>query len=229
MMHWFNELLSGLTYSVSLSNPGALVALFAVGILSDIGVPFFFVLETFLFFASYYVGPLSAPVLLIVLMLLLGRECGATVLYWLSAMLGSPLIDWVGKRFPGLSRNLEQSRARLCRRAVMAVAIVRLTPGLLQVPSLVAGVMRLPYLRFLAGVAISSLLVSPQSAVRRQNSHLTRLRSSNISFLYPVAAPAFRIWKRLRSCMGISPTGHKTIIRSRLSISSRRETVASRI
>ncbi len=158
MTEWFNELLSGLTYSVSFSNPGALVALFAVGILSDIGIPFFFVLETFLFFASYYVGPLSAPVLLIVLMLLAGRECGAAVLYWLSVFLGCPLIGWVGKRFPGLSKNLEQSRARLCRRAVMAVAIVRLTPGLLQVPSLVAGVMRLPYMRFLAGVAISSLL-----------------------------------------------------------------------
>jgi len=73
-------------------------------------------------------------------------------------MLGSPLIGWVGKRLPGLSRNLEQSRARLSRRAVMAVAVVRLTPGLLQVPSLVAGVMRLPYMRFFAGVAISSLL-----------------------------------------------------------------------
>jgi membrane protein DedA with SNARE-associated domain len=158
VINWFQELLSQLTYSVSLGNPGGLAALFILGILSDIGVPFFFLLETFLFFASYYVGPLSVPVLLIVLMLLIGRECGAAVLYWLSSILGSPLIGWVGKRFPRLRQNLWQFRAKLSKRTVVAVAVVRLTPGLLQVPSLTAGVMRLPYLRFVAGVAISSLI-----------------------------------------------------------------------
>jgi membrane protein DedA with SNARE-associated domain len=158
VIEWFHELLSQLTYSVSLGNPGGLAALFALGILSDVGVPFFFLLETFLFFASYYVGPLSIHVLLIVLMLLIGRECGGAVLYWLSSILGNPLIGWVGKRFSRLRQDLEQFRAKLSKRTVVAVAVVRLTPGLLQVPSLVAGVMRLPYLRFVAGVAISSLI-----------------------------------------------------------------------
>lgn len=158
MIEWFQELLSGLTYSVSLANPGGLAALFALGILSDIGVPFFFALETFLFVASYYVGPLSTHVLLIILMLLAGRECGAAILYWLSAILGSPLIGWVGKRFPGLVKNLEEYRARLINRTLLGVVIVRLTPGLLQVPSLISGIMRLPYLRFSLGVAISSLI-----------------------------------------------------------------------
>jgi membrane protein DedA with SNARE-associated domain len=158
VINWFHELLSQLTYSVSLGNPGGLAVLFILGILSDIGIPFFFLLETFLFFASYYVGPLSIHVLLIVLMLLSGRECGAAVLYWLSSILGSPLIGWVEKRFPKLHQDLEQFRAKISKRTVVAVAVVRLTPGLLQVPSLAAGVMRLPYLRFVIGVAISSVI-----------------------------------------------------------------------
>ena len=158
MIEWFHELLSQLTYSVSLGNPGGLAALFILGILSDIGVPFFFLLETFIFFASYYVGPLSIHVLLIVLMLLTGRECGAAVLYWLSSILGNPLIGWFGKRFPRLRQDLGQFRAKLSKRTVIAVAIVRLTPGLLRVPSLTAGIMRLPYLHFVVGVAISSLV-----------------------------------------------------------------------
>ena len=158
MIEWFNGLLSQLTYSVSLGNPSGLAALFVLGILSDIGVPFFFLLETFLFFASYYLGPQSIQVLLIVLMLLIGRECGAAVLYWLSSILGNPLIGWVGKRFPRLGQDLGRFRARISKRTVIAVAAVRLTPGLLQVPSLTAGVMRLPYLHFAVGVAISSLI-----------------------------------------------------------------------
>jgi membrane protein DedA with SNARE-associated domain len=158
VISWIHELLSRLTYSVSLGNPGALAALFSVGILTDIGVPFLYTLEIFLFFASYYVGPLSTHVLLIVLMLLIGRECGATILYWFSLLWGKPLIKWLGRRFPSLQKNLERFRTRLTKRTVLAVAVVRLIPGLLQVPSLVAGAMRLPYSRFIAGVAISSLI-----------------------------------------------------------------------
>jgi membrane protein DedA with SNARE-associated domain len=158
VIEWFHELLSQLTSSVSLGNPSGLAALFILGILSDIGVPFFFLLETFLFFASYYVGPLSSHVLLIVLMLLIGREGGAAVLYWLSSILGNPFIGWVGRRFPRLGQDLGRFRARISKRTAIAVAAVRLTPGLLQVPSLTAGVMRLPYLQFAVGVAISSLI-----------------------------------------------------------------------
>lgn len=158
MIEWFHELLSNLTYSVSLANPGGLAALFALGILSDIGVPFFFLLETFLFFASYYAGPLSSQVLLIVLMLLVGREFGAAVLYWLSSILGNPFVRWIVKHFPRLRQTSEQLRDRLSKQTIIAVAAVRLTPGLLQVPSLTAGVLRLPYSHFVAGVAISSFI-----------------------------------------------------------------------
>ena len=158
MIEWFHEFLSRLTYAVSLENPGGLTALFGLGILSDIGVPFPYVLETFLFFASYNVGPLSIQVLLIILMLLLGRECGATFLYWLSHILGNPFIGWLGKRFPWVTERLGQSKIRLNERSILTVATVRLTPGLLQVPSVVAGIMRLRYLHFALGVAISSAI-----------------------------------------------------------------------
>ena len=158
MIELFHQLLSLLNYSVSIHSPGTLLVLFAVGAVSDIGIPLFFGLEAFLFFASYSVGPLSSQVGLIVVMLLAGRECGAGILYWLSAMVGNPLINWIRRRFPTLFRNLVDTKARLSKQTALAVALVRLTPGLLQVPSLVSGIMRLPVLRFFAGVAISSLL-----------------------------------------------------------------------
>ncbi len=156
-MEWLYELLSRLTYGVSLGNPATLGALFSLGIVGDIGVPLLLTVEVFLFFTSYNIGPLSTQVLLIVLMLLLGREGGAALLYWVSRVLGSPLINRVGKRFPWLPNRMKWVRTRLSKQPALSVAVVRLTPGLLQIPSLTAGVMRLRYFDFALGVALSSL------------------------------------------------------------------------
>jgi membrane protein DedA with SNARE-associated domain len=156
-MEWLYSLLSELSDGVSLGNPAALGVLFSLGIIGDIGVPLLLTVELFLFFASYNVGPLSTEVLLIVLALLLGREVGAAALYWVSRVLGSPLIDRVGKRLPWLPKRIEWVRARLYKRPALSIAVVRLTPGLLQIPSLAAGVTRLRYSDFVLGVALSSL------------------------------------------------------------------------
>jgi membrane protein DedA with SNARE-associated domain len=156
-MEWFCGLLSGLTYKVDLGDPAVLGVLFSLGIVGDIGVPLLLTVEVFLFFTSYNVGPLSTQVLLVVLMLLLGRESGAAILYWVSRILGSPLINRVGRRFPWLPSRIKWVETRLNRHSALSVAVVRLTPGLLQIPSLAAGVMRLRYFDFALGVALSSL------------------------------------------------------------------------
>jgi membrane protein DedA with SNARE-associated domain len=156
-MEWLYWQLSGLTEGVRLGNPAALGVLFSLGIVGDIGVPLLFTVEVFLFFASYNIGPLSMQVLLIVLALLLGREAGAAVLYWVSRLLGSPLIGRVAKRLPWLPNRIEWVRTRLDKKPALSVAVVRLTPGLLQMPSLAAGIMRLRYSDFALGVALSSL------------------------------------------------------------------------
>jgi len=156
-MEWLYSLLSELCEGVSLGNPAALGVLFSLGIIGDIGVPLLLTVELFLFFASYNVGPLSTEVLLIVLALLLGREVGAAALYWVSRTLGSRLISRVGKRLPWLPKRIEWVRTRLYKRPALSIALVRLTPGLLQIPSLAAGVTRLRYSDFILGVALSSL------------------------------------------------------------------------
>src|SRR5512136_2570378 len=103
-MEWLYSQLSQLSDDVSLGNPAVLGVLFSLGIVGDIGVPLLLTVELFLFFASYNVGPLSTEVLLIVLALLLGREVGAAVLYWVSRTLGIRLISRVGKRLPWLPK-----------------------------------------------------------------------------------------------------------------------------
>jgi membrane protein DedA with SNARE-associated domain len=156
-MGWLYSQLSGLSEGVTLGNPAALGVLFLLGIIGDIGVPLLLTVEVFLFVTCYNVGPLSTQVLLIVLALLLGREVGAAALYWVSRVLGSPLINRVGKRLPWLPNRIKWVRAKLDRKPALSVAVVRLTPGLLQIPSLAAGITRLRYSDFALGVALSSL------------------------------------------------------------------------
>jgi membrane protein DedA with SNARE-associated domain len=156
-MAWLYSQLSGLTEGVTLGNPAALGVLFSLGIIGDIGVPLLLTVEVFLFVTSYNTGPLSTQVLLVILALLLGREVGAAVLYWVSRVLGGPLINRIGRRLPWLPNRIRWVRTKLGRRTALSVAIVRLTPGLLQIPSLAAGVTRLRYSDFAVGVALSSL------------------------------------------------------------------------
>jgi membrane protein DedA with SNARE-associated domain len=152
------EFFSNLTYAVGLNNPLGLGLLYLMGVLTDIGIPLLFTLEIFLLFASYDTGPLSTQVILIVVMLLLGRESGASILYWISLTLGEPFLHWLQKHFPWLLRGIRQLRTRVQQRTTLMVVIVRLTPGFLQIPSFIAGSLRLPYIKFASGVAISSLI-----------------------------------------------------------------------
>lgn len=158
MIHWIHVILSDLTYTIGINHPLTLTAIFWVGVANDIGFPLPFILETFLLFASYYVGPVSYQVLLIIGMLLAGRESGGAALYWLSRGLGQPLVNWLERHIPGFQKGIEDIKKRLNKRTVLAVTLIRLTPGLMQFPALVTGSLHLPYIKFALGVAISGLI-----------------------------------------------------------------------
>jgi membrane protein DedA with SNARE-associated domain len=157
-MEWFSELLSYLVSGISLSHPLTLVVLFLLGLISELGFPLLFSIETFLFFISYDNGPLSSQAMLMVVLLLIGREAGSSVLYWIVRLIGSPFLDWLGRRSSWFLRAVEKFKVRVNKNPAIAVTLVRLTPGLLQVPSIAAGAIRLRLLSFAAGVALSSLI-----------------------------------------------------------------------
>jgi membrane protein DedA with SNARE-associated domain len=157
-MEWLNSLLTYLTSGVNFSHPFTLTVLFILGMVSELGFPLFFSLEIFLFFISFDSGPLSVPALLVVLMLLLGRELGANVLYLLTRTLGSRFLDWLEKRSTRTMKAVEQFKTRVNKNPTIMVTIVRITPGLLQVPAITAGAIRLKPLSFAEGVALSSVI-----------------------------------------------------------------------
>ena len=159
-MEWFNSLLAIATSAVSQNSFGALVALFLVAALTEVGVPFPFIIDGALFIASYESGLFSFQVLLVILALVLGREVGATVIFWLSRFVGDAFINWLGKRFPKLKLNERMAwlNTKLSRRAPLAVAIARLTPGLLTVSSVAAGYSGMKYYQLVLGIVLASVV-----------------------------------------------------------------------
>jgi membrane protein DedA with SNARE-associated domain len=157
-MEWVKSLLNYLASGVNIHHPINLLIILILGAFSEVGVPLFFSLEILLFFISYTYGPLTYPALLVILMLLLGREVGSNFLYLVARGLGGRFLDWLGKRSSRTAKAVEQFKGRLNKNPALVVAMVRITPGLLQVPSISAGAVRLRQLSFVEGVALSSVI-----------------------------------------------------------------------
>jgi membrane protein DedA with SNARE-associated domain len=145
MIAWINGALSTLAASISVDNLAGLAAIFFIAMSCDIGIPFPFVLDTIVFFTTYKVGALSWPVLLVVVMLFGGSLLGTSIIYWVSRLLGTRFVDWIGRRSKFLRRNLEQFQNRLGRWTIPVIVAARLTPGLMQVSSVAAGTVHIPY------------------------------------------------------------------------------------
>jgi len=157
MIEWINGALATLAASISVDNPGGLAAIFFIAVSCDVGFPLPFVLDTILFFTTYEVGALSWPVLLIILMLWGGRLLGTGIIYWVSRLLGTRFVDWVGKRSKFLRRNFEQFQNNLGKWTIPVIVAARLTPGLMQVSSVAAGTVRIPYYQVVLAIIFSSV------------------------------------------------------------------------
>ncbi len=155
MIDWINGALATLAASISVDNPGGLAVIFFLTVSADIGIPFPFALDTILFFTTYKMGAFSLPVLLLIMMLLGGSLLGTSIIYWVSRLLGTRFADWVGKRSKFLRRNLEQFQNRLGRWTIPVIVAARLTPGLMQVSSVAAGTVRVPYYRMVLAIVLS--------------------------------------------------------------------------
>ena len=158
MIAWINGALSTLAASISVDNIAGLAAIFFIAMSCDIGIPFPFVLDTIVFFTTYKVGALSWPVLLVIVMLLGGSLLGTSIIYWVSRLLGTRFVDWIGRRSKFLRRNLEQFQNRLGRWTIPVIVAARLTPGLMQVSSVAAGTLRIRYYQLVLASVFSFIV-----------------------------------------------------------------------
>lgn len=154
----FSALAQQASEAVNQASLVALTALFLVAALTEVGVPFPFVIDGALFFIAYRKGVFSPELGLIMLSLFLGRVAGSAVIYWLTRFIGAPFVNRFRRRSAAFDRKLAWFTDRIARRPSLAVTIGRLTPGLLTMTSVASGATALPHHHFIAGIALSSLI-----------------------------------------------------------------------
>jgi membrane protein DedA with SNARE-associated domain len=159
-MDWFNSLLVIAANAVAQHSFEAMVALFLIAALTEIGVPFPFIIDGALFVTSFENGLISFQVLFVILALTLGRIAGGSVIFWLSRFVGVAFINWLGRRLPKLkiTERMEWLNTKLRRRAPLAVTVARLTPGLLTASSVATGYCGMRYYQFVLGIILASII-----------------------------------------------------------------------
>jgi membrane protein DedA with SNARE-associated domain len=162
MVTTFFHFLHYLESAFNTTNPPGLIILFALAVITDIGVPVPFLLDTVLMLTAYKVlisgHPHWTPVIMIVIMLFLGRQVGSGILYLMSRYLGNAFLNWIKKKFPSIGNRLDSLKTRLKHWAPLVVVTGRLTPGLLQITSVASGTIRMRYDYFALGIALASLI-----------------------------------------------------------------------
>ncbi len=163
MIPTFFHFLHWLEAAFTTTNPSGLIILFLLAVITDIGVPVPFVLDTILMLTAYNIihSPVAhqwTPVVMIVVMLFIGRQVGSGILYLLSRYFGQAFLRWVKKHFPAVGNGLDSFKIRLNHWAPLVVVTGRLTPGLLQMTSVASGAIHMRYKYFALGIALASII-----------------------------------------------------------------------
>ncbi|HJX03053.1 MAG TPA: hypothetical protein VJ488_00695 [Dehalococcoidia bacterium] len=157
MLEWIDQLISMAMGAITQGSPLAIITLFIVVALTECGIPFPFILDSVLFFTSYQAATNPWHVVFVMLIVFLGRQFGAALIYWLTRIAGNAVIYWFGKRYKYLKHNWAQLTLKLSSHAPMAIAVVRIT-GFMTLASLVSGTMKIRYPSFFLGVTLSALI-----------------------------------------------------------------------
>lgn len=133
-------------------------AIFLLMFLEETGIPLPLPGDVYMLLAGYRAALGKMNMLWALFLLESATIIGASILYWLAARGGRPLLYRYG-RYIRLDRaKLDHAEHWMQDRAMLAVFLGRIIPGLRNVSVLAAGVFGVPYYRFLPPFALGSFL-----------------------------------------------------------------------
>jgi membrane protein DedA with SNARE-associated domain len=135
------------------------ISALAAQLLKEVGIPSPGVTQGALIYAGY-LGTTGNYLLsaAIILGILAGSLCGALISYCLGRFMGTGFIKRYGKYLHITQERLELINDKISTKAWQSILIGRFVPGAMAPLSIIAGIISLPVVRFLAGVAVAVLL-----------------------------------------------------------------------
>ena len=121
--------------------------------LKEIGIPSPGVTQGLLLYAGYQFarGGIQMGSGIIVFTFL-GSFCGANLIFYLASLGGNPFLAKLERQGLIKREALEKARNKINTYSFMAVSVARSIPGLMVPTSIIAGTMRIPTGKFLAGI-----------------------------------------------------------------------------
>jgi membrane protein DedA with SNARE-associated domain len=162
MLEGILQFIHNLSNLIGVTNPIGLIIVFGLVVLADVGFVIPFIIEPALFLITIQAGPLAPPAWLFVLMMTLGRQGGTAILYWLSRSAGDRMERLSRRFFPRLTNRfaarVQQFERKLGRQQHFALAIARLTPGLVQVSTIASGILRIHFYSVMFGAFLAGII-----------------------------------------------------------------------
>lgn len=131
---------------------------FLIVLLEEAGVPMHIPSDLIMVVAGSRVADGKMSLLLTLLVIEGATLLGASLLYWLSARGGRPLLVRYGRYIHLNHQRLDQAERWVQRHGALAVLVGRITPGLRILTVIAAGAFGVPYREFLPALAIGSSL-----------------------------------------------------------------------
>ena len=131
-------------------------AIFLLVFIEEMGIPLPVPGDLAMLVAGYRVSRGQMNLFWVLFLLESATLLGASILYWIGSRGGRPLIYRYGRYIHVDRAKLDRAEAFLQHRGMIALVLGRLVPGLRIVTTVVAGVLGVPYLKFLIATAVGS-------------------------------------------------------------------------
>lgn len=145
-----------LIHGVESGDPKSLASVFFLLIFNEVGLPLPIVYETILLYTGYQLSHGSPSYLATALFGAFGSAIGASFVFLFFYVFGEELLN--SRFLSPYKSKVAGIKSEIGRREVLAVTLARLTPGLVGLTSVAAGVLRVNYFKFLAGILTSNFI-----------------------------------------------------------------------
>jgi len=191
-------------------------AVFLLVFIEECGVPLPLPGDLVMMLAGFRVAQGKMSLVWTLFLLELATVLGSSILYWLAARGGRPLLYRYGRYIHLDQAKLDRAEAWVRRRGALAIVLGRIIPGLRIPTALAAGVFGVPYPRFLPALALGAFLyisffvllgmwLGPRALLAIEGPRFSIRAVLTVVWFVAIAAFVLSLYRRALPVRGLAP------------------------